>query len=125
MPFSLWQHPRASRRERRCARICARSNKFLLASRNRDALLAAARATPQALLELLKRTDAFRRPERFAELLEAARLAAPGLDVARVERALAAAAAVDAGAIAASASSAQAIPRLLDHARSRAIAEAQ
>jgi hypothetical protein len=41
-----------------------------------------------------------------------------------VERALAAAAAVDAGAIAASASSAQAIPQLLDQARSRAIAEA-
>ncbi len=96
----------------------------LNASRNRDALLAAARATPQALLELLKRADAFRRPERFAELLETARLAAPGLDVARVERALAAAAAVDAGAIAASAPSARAIPKMIDEARTRAIAEA-
>jgi tRNA nucleotidyltransferase (CCA-adding enzyme) len=96
----------------------------LLASRNRDALLAAARATPQALLELLKRADAFRRPERFAGLLETARLAAPGLDLARVERALAAAAAVDAGAIAASAPSDKAIPELIDQARSRAIAGA-
>jgi tRNA nucleotidyltransferase (CCA-adding enzyme) len=96
----------------------------LLASRNREALLSAARATPQALLELLKRADAFRRPERFAQLLETARLAAPQADVARVERALAAAAAVDAGGVAARAPSPQAIPELLDQARSRAIAGA-
>ena len=55
------------------------------------------------LLGVLKGADAFRRPERFAELLEAARLAEPGIDTARVERARAAAAAVDAGAIAGSA----------------------
>lgn len=41
-----------------------------------------------------------RRPERFARLLEAVRLAEPGADLQRVEKAFAAAAAVDAGAIA-------------------------
>jgi len=68
----------------------------LLACRNRIALRAAPLATPAALLELLKRTDAFRRPERFAELLEVARIASPGLETARAERALAAATAIDA-----------------------------
>jgi tRNA nucleotidyltransferase (CCA-adding enzyme) len=53
-----------------------------------------------ALLELLKRADAIRRPERFAQLLEAARLAEPGRDLSLVEKALAVASAVDAGAIA-------------------------
>jgi tRNA nucleotidyltransferase (CCA-adding enzyme) len=61
--------------------------------------LLAARA-PAELLELLKRGDAIRRRERFAQLLEAARLAQPALELSRVERALEAAAAVDAGAIA-------------------------
>ena len=37
-------------------------------------------STPDALLGLLKGADAFRRPERFAELLEVARLAEPGID---------------------------------------------
>jgi tRNA nucleotidyltransferase (CCA-adding enzyme) len=96
----------------------------LLACRHRLALRAAPLATPAALLELLKRTDAFRRPERFAELLEVARLASLDLDTKRVERALAAAAAVDAGAIAAKAPSPADIPRLVDQARERAIAQA-
>jgi tRNA nucleotidyltransferase (CCA-adding enzyme) len=96
----------------------------LLACRNRVAVRAAPLATPAGLLELLKRTDAFRRPERFAELLEVARLASPGLDTARLERALAAAAAVDSGAIAAKATSPAEIARLLDEARERAIARA-
>jgi tRNA nucleotidyltransferase (CCA-adding enzyme) len=96
----------------------------LLACRNRVAVRAAPLATPVGLLELLKRTDAFRRPERFAELLEVARLASPGLDTARLERALAAAAAVDSGAIAAKAASPAEIARLLDEARERAIARA-
>jgi tRNA nucleotidyltransferase (CCA-adding enzyme) len=96
----------------------------LLACRHRVALRAAPLATPAALLELLKRTDAFRRPERFAELLEVARLASLDLDTKRVERALAAAAAVDSGAIAARATSPAEIPRLIDEARERAIAKA-
>ncbi len=73
----------------------------------RELALAAARGRPlldareaPALLELLKRADAIRRPERFAQLLQAARLAEPGRDLSAVEKALAAALAVDAGAIA-------------------------
>jgi tRNA nucleotidyltransferase (CCA-adding enzyme) len=96
----------------------------LAACRNRVALRAAPLATAAALLELLKRADALRRPERFRELLQVARLASPGLETARVERALAAAAAVDAGAIAAKAGSQADIPRLIDEARIRAIEQA-
>ena len=96
----------------------------LLACRNRLALRAAPQATAAGLLELLKRTDALRRPERFADLLEVARLASPGLETARLERALKAAGAVDAGAIAAKASSPAEIARLVDAARARAIEQA-
>jgi tRNA nucleotidyltransferase (CCA-adding enzyme) len=96
----------------------------LLACRNRMALRGAALASPAALLELLKRTDALRRPERFAELLQAARLAALDVDTRRLERALAAAAAVDAGAIAAKAGAPAEIARLVDEARERAISQA-
>ncbi|HEX2565524.1 MAG TPA: multifunctional CCA tRNA nucleotidyl transferase/2'3'-cyclic phosphodiesterase/2'nucleotidase/phosphatase [Burkholderiales bacterium] len=94
----------------------------LAASRNRERLRAAAQAGPQALLELLKRTDAFRRPERFAELLQVAGLS--GADAARAEKARQAAAAVDAGAIAARAGASAQIPKLLDEARLAAIAAA-
>jgi tRNA nucleotidyltransferase (CCA-adding enzyme) len=93
----------------------------VIASRNREGLRVAADAAPATLLELLKRADALRRPERFAELLEVARLAAPGTDTARVERARQAAAAVDAGAIAAAAASPAEIPGSIDEARVRAI----
>jgi tRNA nucleotidyltransferase (CCA-adding enzyme) len=96
----------------------------LLACRNRLALRAAPQATAAAVLQLLKRTDAFRRPERFAGLLEVARLASPGFETGRLERALAAALAVDAGAIAAKAGSPDEIPRLIDEARTRAIEQA-
>jgi len=81
-------------------------------------------ATPAALLDLFKTADAFRRPERFAELLEVAPLAEPGIDRARVERALRAANSVDAGAIAAGAAAPAERPKLLDQARLRAIGEA-
>jgi tRNA nucleotidyltransferase (CCA-adding enzyme) len=100
----------------------------LLAARNRPALREAHAAGPEALLELLKRSDAFRRRERFLDLLEVARLAEPGPQMQRgaerLERALDAAAAVDAGALAASASSAAEIPARIDEARTRAIAGA-
>jgi len=92
----------------------------LTASRNRKALKS---STPEGLLGLLKGADAFRRPERFAELLEAARLAEPGIDTARIERALRAAAAVDAGAIAAKAASPSEIAKRVDEARLKAIKE--
>jgi tRNA nucleotidyltransferase (CCA-adding enzyme) len=94
----------------------------LAASRNREALRAVKSATPQELLDLLKRADAFRRPERFAELLQVASLS-EGFDTARLERALRAAAAVDAGAIAAQSAPAE-IARRIDEARVQAIAQA-
>jgi tRNA nucleotidyltransferase (CCA-adding enzyme) len=80
-------------------------------------------ASPAELLEFLKGADAFRRPERFEELLEAARLAAPGFDAQRVERARHAAAAVDAAAIA-KASGPQQVARAIDEARLAAITSA-
>jgi tRNA nucleotidyltransferase (CCA-adding enzyme) len=91
----------------------------LVASRCR-ALLGA--REPRALLELLKRADALRRPERFALLLQAVRLADPAADLTRVEQAFAAAAAVDAGAIA-RASSAD-IGARVEQAREAAIGKA-
>jgi tRNA nucleotidyltransferase (CCA-adding enzyme) len=109
--------------------VQALSERLRAPSEPRDLALAAVRnkqglkkSTPDALLGVLKGADAFRRPERFAELLEAARLAEPSIDTARMERARAAAAAVDAGAIASSAQGAD-IGRLLDEARLKAIKE--
>jgi len=96
----------------------------LLACRNRVALRAAPLASPAALLELLKRADALRRPERFRDLLQVARLGSPGLETERLARAAAAAADVDAGALAAKAASPADIPRLVDEARLRAIEHA-
>ena len=84
-------------------------------------------ATPMdihSLGPLLKRTDAFRRPERFQDLLAVARRDVSIVDPSRLEKALSAAAAVDAGAIAAKASSPQEISRLIDQARIDAIARA-
>src|SRR6266480_3666907 len=63
-------------------------------------------------------------PERFKDLLEVAGLADPAVDVARLQRALEAATAVDAGAIAAKAGSQSEIPSLVDAARVHAIARA-
>jgi tRNA nucleotidyltransferase (CCA-adding enzyme) len=93
----------------------------LLAARNREALRAARDAKPAELLDLFKKADAFRRPERFAELLEAAVLAEPRVDRARVERARDAAASVDAGELAKGGSRAD-IGRRIDEARTAAIA---
>jgi tRNA nucleotidyltransferase (CCA-adding enzyme) len=121
-----WPHQEAEV-EAVCARLKAPNEVrelALLACRNRVALRAAPQATAAALLELFKRTDALRRPERFRELLEVARLASPGLETARLERALQAASAVDAGTIAAQAASPAEIARLVDEARARAIERA-
>jgi tRNA nucleotidyltransferase (CCA-adding enzyme) len=96
----------------------------LLGARNRVALRASRIATPQALLELLKRTDAFRRPDRFQDLLAVARRDAPVIDTSRLENALAAAKAVDAGAIAAKASTPQETASKIDEARIEAISRA-
>ena len=82
----------------------------LLAHRHADALKRAPRSSATELLSLLERCDAFRRPERFEELLALCACAergrrgwspAPYPPAALLRRALAAAAAVDAGAIAA------------------------
>ena len=96
----------------------------LLGCRNRVALRASRLAAPQALLELLKRTDAFRRPERFQDLLAVARRDEPVIDTSRLEQAFAAATSVDAGAIAKKAPSPADIPGLIDEARIDAIAKA-
>jgi len=93
----------------------------LLACRHRVALRGARLATPQALHELLKRADAFRRPERFDDLLEVAHRDVPIVDTGRVEQALQAAAAVDAGAVAGNADDPKRIPQLIDEARVEAI----
>jgi len=104
-----------------CARVRAPNevrDLAITAARNRNNLRA---PSAESLLQLLKGTDAFRRPERFAELLEAARLAEPGLDTARLQQALQAASAVDAGAIASKAASPQDIGRMVDAARLEAL----
>ncbi len=75
--------------------------------------------TPEELLALFKRGDAFRRRERFGQLLQAAKLAQPGLDLQLVEKALEASAGVDAGAIARAEPTN--IPARLDEARRQAI----
>lgn len=96
----------------------------LLGARNRVALRASRLATPEALLELLKRTDAFRRSERFQDLLAVARRDVPIVDTARLEKALVAAKGVDAGAIAARAGSPQETAQKIDEARIEAIKRA-
>ena len=110
-----------------CARLKVPSDireLALLACRNRVALRASRLASPEALYELLKRADAFRRAERFEALLEVARRDVPIVDTARLERARQAAAAVDAGAIAAQAATPAEIPRLIDQRRVEAIQRA-
>jgi tRNA nucleotidyltransferase (CCA-adding enzyme) len=89
------------------ARIEALCDRLRAPNEVRELAVAAARCRglleakdAAALLELLKRADAIRRPERFAQLLEAARLAQPGLDLSLVGKAFTAASSVDAGAIA-------------------------
>jgi tRNA nucleotidyltransferase (CCA-adding enzyme) len=107
-----------------CARIKAPNDErelAVLACRTQK-LLGAANA--DELLNLFKRADAFRRPERFALLLQAAKTAQPGVNSERIEKALAAADAVDAGEIASRASAPAAISALLDQARVAAIAAA-
>ncbi|HEX5611922.1 MAG TPA: multifunctional CCA tRNA nucleotidyl transferase/2'3'-cyclic phosphodiesterase/2'nucleotidase/phosphatase, partial [Burkholderiales bacterium] len=93
----------------------------LTACRCKPLLLEAERADSSQLLGLLKLADAFRRPERFRELLDAERFAEPALKTERIEAAYRAAAAVDAGAIAESASDPAQIARRVEEARRSAI----
>ena len=96
--------------ERELALLACRCQKLLNASQ------------PAEFLNLFKRADAFRRPERFAAFLDAARLAQAGFDSQKIERALKAAAAVDAGAVANRAAAPAEIPAMLDRERELAIA---
>ncbi len=109
---ALCERLRAPNEVRELALTACRSRKKLAAS------------SAEGLLELLKTADAFRRPQRFAELLRVAQLADAGIDTARIERALRAAAAVDAGEIAKRASGAG-IARLVDEARVKAVRDAR
>ena len=109
------------------AQVESLSNRLRAPNDARELALTAARCrqrlhatTPEGLLELFKAADAFRRPQRFAELLEAAQAADARIDRARIERALAAAGAVDAGSIARSAQGPD-IARRIDEARLQAI----
>jgi len=105
---ALCERLRAPNEERELALTAARCKPLLEATK------------PEQLLELIKRGDAIRRRERFEQLLQAARLAQPDLKLEPVRQALAAAASVDAGAIAQQFP--QDIPARLDEARRRAIA---
>ncbi len=125
-----WRLPEADLREI-CAQMRAPNEVrelAVLAVRQRAALLGAHAADAVALLAVLKSTDAFRRGERFGALLAAARLAEPGealrRGAERLRRALAAALAVDAGAIAREAPSSAEIAARVDRAREQAITAA-
>jgi len=109
---TLCDRLKAPNEERELALLACRTQKLLNASQAGD------------LLNLFKRADAFRRPERFALLLQAAKIAQPDFGAQRIDQALAAATAVDAGEIARRASAPAAISALLDQAREQAIAAA-
>ena len=119
----VWNLPEAALRAF-CDRLKVPNEERELAITACRCRAALAASSAGGLLALLKCADAFRRPERFAALLKAARLAEPGRDTAKIERALAAAAAVDAGAVAGRAPAPADIPALLDQERERAIAAA-
>jgi tRNA nucleotidyltransferase (CCA-adding enzyme) len=78
----------------------------VLAARSSAAVRDAHRLDPDALVELFERTDAFRRPDRFADLADACECDAAAIGAAdpqrapRLRGALGAARAVDGGAIA-------------------------
>jgi tRNA nucleotidyltransferase (CCA-adding enzyme) len=95
----------------------------LLASRHGNTLADAAALDGQELFEVMDAADAWRRPERFCELVEAALAgeaeAAPAR--ARLLRAHRAALAVDAGAVARAQSGADAIKAAVAAARLDAI----
>jgi tRNA nucleotidyltransferase (CCA-adding enzyme) len=98
----------------------------LLAARHANTMLDAAELDPQSVLELFSAVDAWRRPERFAELTAAAFAGEPdsGPAQARLERARAAAAAVNAGEIAKASQNTTAIRGNVDAARLEAIRKA-
>ena len=94
-----------------------------LACRCRAGIVEGAHAEAAGLLAVLKHADAFRRRQRFEELLLAASLSAPetASGAQRLLAALHAASAIDAGAIAGSVSSPAQIPGAIDAARLAAV----
>ena len=98
----------------------------LLAARHANTVLDAVELDAGSVLELLNTVDAWRRPERFAELMTASMAGEPdaGAARARLERALKAAAAVNAGEIAKAAKEPSAIRGGVDAARLEAIRRA-
>jgi tRNA nucleotidyltransferase (CCA-adding enzyme) len=98
----------------------------VLVARHANTVLDAADLGPETVLELFNGADAWRRPERFAELMTAAFAdeADGGPARARLERALAAAAAVKAGDIARAARDTDAIRLNVNAARLEAIRKA-
>jgi tRNA nucleotidyltransferase (CCA-adding enzyme) len=98
----------------------------LLASRHANTVLDATELDAKSLLELFDTVDAWRRPERFAELMTAAFAGEPDTAEARtrLERALKAAAGIDAGAIAKAAKGTSEIRGGIEAARLEAIRRA-
>jgi tRNA nucleotidyltransferase (CCA-adding enzyme) len=98
----------------------------LLAARYANTVLDAAELDAPDVLELFNAADAWRRPERFAELTTAAFAGEPGAAAAqaRLERARAAAAAINAGEIAKGSKNTADIRGNIDAARLAAISRA-
>jgi tRNA nucleotidyltransferase (CCA-adding enzyme) len=98
----------------------------LLAARHGNTVQDAGELDAQSVLDLFNTADAWRRPERFAELATAALAGEPdaGAVQARLERARAAAAAVNAGEIAKASKNTTAIRGNVDAARLEAIRRA-
>jgi tRNA nucleotidyltransferase (CCA-adding enzyme) len=98
----------------------------LLAARHGNTVQDAAELDAQSMLDLFNTVDAWRRPERFVELVTAAFAGKPdaGLAQARLERARVAAVAVKAGEIAQASKNATAIRGNVDAARLEAIRRA-
>jgi tRNA nucleotidyltransferase (CCA-adding enzyme) len=109
-----------------CARLKAPAacrDLALLAARHGNVIADAAELDAQAVLQLLDAADAWRRPERFSQLISAAVAAEPQAETARarLERAREAGAGVDARAIAAAAAEPAQIRHRLHAARFEAI----
>jgi tRNA nucleotidyltransferase (CCA-adding enzyme) len=98
----------------------------LLAARHANTIVDAGELSAEELLELFDATDAWRRPERFSELVAAALAGEPELKTATawLERVRQAAASVDGGAIARTARNPLEIGSRMAHARLDAIKRA-
>jgi tRNA nucleotidyltransferase (CCA-adding enzyme) len=98
----------------------------LLAARHANLIADAPELTAEEVLELFDAADAWRRPERFSDLMDATLVGEENAARARarLEKALAAANTVDAGALAKQAGSPAEIRPLIDNARLTAIRNA-